>query len=797
MAIEYRSIRRWARSARLLSLCLALFLPLTGWAQQPAEPQAPATPIPAAEVATRAAEVTDLLANVEALSAPTPQILDIQRELPERSKRLRAAWEATVRRLAARPSAPQLEEMAVAWHGVHREMSTWAEELTAQGNRLQQDTHRLPDLHEAWMQSLREAQSAKTPPQVLQEIQSVLAAISTAQARVNARLASLLILQYQVAGQVRLCDQALAQITQARSDLARHLGTQDASPLWSPALWAGGRGQFSPALAAAVVRWRDGLLNAARSQTRGILLQGLLFGIVLTLLLRARSRTQTWLTPEAGIAAAVRMLDRPASSAMVLSFLATPLLYPGYSLAVFRTAKLAGIVPALRLLTPFVPAAQAGRLYGLGLIMAIDAFRPFIVSAPELDQLLFAAEMLGATLLLGRLVLAERRAQRQGGNTEVGTRPPAFSAILTILWPTFGLAFLAAALGYLQFGRLVGDAALESAYAAMAILIAIWVLEVLFSYALRARPVTLFESVRRYRTLVERRAGQVLRLIGAALWILFSLQPFTLFGSPASIAHAVLQTGIAWGAFRITLGDTLVFVVTVWAAFVISAVTRAVLEADVFPRVRLAKGIPLALANLTRYAILLVGFLIGLGALGVDLTKVTILLGAFGVGVGFGLQTLVSNFSAGLILLFERPIREGDSIQVGDVQGEVRHIGVRASTVRTGRGADVFVPNSQLLSDKITNWTYTDRALRVDLPVSVGPDSEPRRVIELLRRAAGGHPDILPDPAPAALCLGFAGNGLAFELRAWTDHFERSDDIRSELAESVYRVLAEAKIPLK
>ncbi|HTU00406.1 MAG TPA: mechanosensitive ion channel domain-containing protein, partial [Candidatus Sulfotelmatobacter sp.] len=212
---------------------------------------------------------------------------------------------------------------------------------------------------------------------------------------------------------------------------------------------------------------------------------------------------------------------------------------------------------------------------------------------------------------------------------------------------------------------------------------------------------------------------------------------------------------------------------------------------------RLAKGIPLALANLTRYAILLVGFLIGLGALGVDLTKVTILLGAFGVGVGFGLQTLVANFSAGLILLFERPIREGDSIQVGDVQGEVRRIGVRASTVRTGRGADVFVPNSQLLSEKITNWTYTDRVLRVDLAVSVGPDSDPRRVIELLCRAAAGHPDILPDPPPATLCSGFAGNGLAFELRAWTDRFDRADAIRSELAASAYRILTDAKIPLR
>jgi potassium efflux system protein len=184
-----------------------------------------------------------------------------------------------------------------------------------------------------------------------------------------------------------------------------------------------------------------------------------------------------------------------------------------------------------------------------------------------------------------------------------------------------------------------------------------------------------------------------------------------------------------------------------------------------------------------------------LAALGVDLTKVTILVGAFGVGVGIGLQTLVANFAAGLILLFERPIRVGDAIQVGDIQGQVRHIGVRASTVRTGKGADVFVPNAQLLTEKITNWTYADRTLRIDLPVSVAYDSDPRRLIELLHDVAISHPDVLREPAPAAFCLGFGASGLAFELRVWTSRIERSDSIRSELAEGVCAALAKAKIP--
>jgi small-conductance mechanosensitive channel len=359
------------------------------------------------------------------------------------------------------------------------------------------------------------------------------------------------------------------------------------------------------------------------------------------------------------------------------------------------------------------------------------------------------------------------------------------------------VALLTGATGYMQAARLLGNAALQSTHAAMAVLIAVWVLLVLCAYALWARPLGLLDTVRQRRAALQRRAGRILRVVGGAAWVLMSVQPLTVFGDPVAVVRAVLDVGISWGAIRVTLEDALLFGATVWAAFVVAAIVRAVLETDVFPRVRLAQGVPFALASLTRYAIVLTGFILGLGALGVDLTKVTILLTAFGVGVGFGMQQIVSNFAAGLILLFERPIREGDAVQVGDVQGEVRHIGVRASMVRTGRGAHVFVPNAQLLTEKITNWTYADQRLRIDLPVTVANDSDPRRVIELLVRVAKSDPDLLPEPPAVAYCLGFASGGLLFELRCWTKRFDRLDPIRSELAEAVCAALAEAKIALK
>jgi small-conductance mechanosensitive channel len=165
---------------------------------------------------------------------------------------------------------------------------------------------------------------------------------------------------------------------------------------------------------------------------------------------------------------------------------------------------------------------------------------------------------------------------------------------------------------------------------------------------------------------------------------------------------------------------------------------------------------------------------------------VTVLAGALGVGIGFGLQSIVNNFVSGLILLFERPIHVGDSIEFGDLAGEVRRIGMRTSTVHTWRGADIIVPNSLLTSEKVTNWTLSDRLRRIDLPVGVNYGARPSEVIRILESVSAAHPDVLKHPSPQGLFVGYGDSSINFELRSWTDQFADWPRIRSELAMAVY-----------
>ena len=166
-----------------------------------------------------------------------------------------------------------------------------------------------------------------------------------------------------------------------------------------------------------------------------------------------------------------------------------------------------------------------------------------------------------------------------------------------------------------------------------------------------------------------------------------------------------------------------------------------------------------------------------------DVNRFTLLAGAFGVGVGFGLQNIVNNFS-GLILLFERPIHPGDTIEVGGVSGIVKKIGIRSSTISTGDGADAIIPNAILISDKLMNWTLTDPWRRIEISIGVAYGSDLQKVMEILLAVADSS--VLKDPAPAVVFQGFGESALNFGLRVWI-LVQANLDTRSRLSIALAR----------
>lgn len=203
-----------------------------------------------------------------------------------------------------------------------------------------------------------------------------------------------------------------------------------------------------------------------------------------------------------------------------------------------------------------------------------------------------------------------------------------------------------------------------------------------------------------------------------------------------------------------------------------------------------------ALASLSFYGLLFLGFLWALIAAGFDLSVLTVFAGMAGIGLGFGLQDIVHNFISGLILLIERPIALNDFVQIGELQGTVTAISLRSTTVRTLDNVFVVVPNSQLVSGQVTNLSHRDTKIRLDIPVGVHYDSDMDIVYRVLREAAAGHPEVLKTPPPEVRMVEFGDNSVNFSILAWIEHPHRMPFVSAQIMHAVWETLQENGIEI-
>ena len=239
----------------------------------------------------------------------------------------------------------------------------------------------------------------------------------------------------------------------------------------------------------------------------------------------------------------------------------------------------------------------------------------------------------------------------------------------------------------------------------------------------------------------------------------------------------------------ITLGSVTYLVVAVLLLMWLARRLQRWLADGPLLRHRLDTSARLAAATLVRYAVLLVGLLVIVQTAGIDLTTFNVLAGAIGIGIGigFGLQNVVSNFIAGLIIMFERPIKIGDRIVVGGTDGSVIEIGARATTVLNNDNIAVIVPNSKFITDEVVNWQYNDNQVRFRIPVAVAYGSDARHVERVLLEVAAADPDVLEQPPPAVRLMQFGDDGLLFELRAWSASLvDRKGRLASQLNFAIY-----------
>lgn len=283
-------------------------------------------------------------------------------------------------------------------------------------------------------------------------------------------------------------------------------------------------------------------------------------------------------------------------------------------------------------------------------------------------------------------------------------------------------------------------------------------------------------------------------LIATSVWIVVALH---LLGWLPAVLEALDGVAMQVGSVRVSLLETGKLILSLAVLWILALWLARLIENRVTRSPHINPSMQVALVKLSKFLLLVVAFIAALEAVGIDLTALAVFGGAVGVGLGFGLQRIASNFISGFIVLFDRSIRPGDVITIGDTFGWVQELRARYVVVRDRDGVERLIPNETLITTEVINWSYTDPNVRLKIPVSVSYDDDPEQALALMMAAAKANPRVLDDPAPATRLMRFGDNGIELELRVWIlDPQQGLASVRSDINLAIWHAFKAAGITI-
>jgi potassium efflux system protein len=749
------------------------------------------TAIAASQIGGAAEAAVSHLVEIRAGLAPDAAVFTIDSSLVDFNENLEELKQRSDSAGLAGLSLRTLDDRLSQWLTREEQLRRWQQTLEAESRKLDQVRDTLAAIRQEWEATQESAAEQELPEAMIETIQQILDNVGEAQEELVVWRDEILTILSRVSLAGTEVAQGKGRVEQASAVARRSILTPESPPLWQAlvsiedTLSAGQHLRSS---------WEHNTTQMAEfiaSREQQILVQLGLFIALVALMFAIRRSGKGWENDEA-LQASSHILSRPFSTALVLTLLGTRLFHPRAPAVVYELAGFLWLIPTLRLVPGILKPSMRLPAYGLMGLYALsqvgDLTSDFAISA----------RLMLLTLTILALVGLAFTIRAEGGARIPGTGKwhliLIFASRLTLI--LLGISLIANVLGFVRLASILTRGTLSSGFTALIALVLVEVMTGVIKVLLRRGPVLWLQSVRVSYGNLTRRVTALVKLGVFLLWFYGVLRAFGIHDIAWNALTGILGRQWAVGSWEISLGDVIAFALTLWLSLWISRIIRVLLKEDVLPKMQLARGVPETISALATYVVLIIGFLIAAGAAGVDLTRITLLAGALGVGIGFGLQSVVNNFISGLILMFERPIQIGDTIDIEGLRGEVKRIGIRASVVRTFDGAEVIVPNGDLISGRVTNWTLSDRLRRVELPVGVKYGTDPKVVLEILVEAARKHEDVLDDPAPVGLFVGFGDSSLDFKLRFWTAKFDSWIQISSEVAVNMNDDLAAAGIEI-
>jgi potassium-dependent mechanosensitive channel len=667
------------------------------------------------------------------------------------------------------------------------------DEIDMQLNRTEQLNQMLHKSRQRWSMTLQMSDSDELPLALERRINHVISS--------NDSISS--VLQEDIDFMLTLSDQLTTlqiRLDQVRNDLSPDgmisssiVFRRDMPPLWALIPGAGQTVKF--------ISWSDVLSDIQKdtvilfSRHSGrFLISLLLLGAIIAFVYWARNIFKSLDIREKNVFLSLyinEVFRKPLEVALLIGIFCIRLLVPGLPVFYSSLAAIISVYAVIRIAIDILPYGFRKFLIGFAIAYLLLRFYNLVYDQHLLGRLtMLVAQVITliylVVFILSRwLILAKKRS--------------AFNYALSLLSIVFlvllGVALIGNIAGAVTFSEYFSTGIINSGFFVIITYVGFHIAAALL-YLFIASPLLKHSNIIRQQSdYIYSRIYNLIRAFFVLCWFYLALDQFHIREILTGSVSSFLSRNFEIGEAEFALNGIILFVLVIWLSIVISKFVRHILQEEIFTRVTVERGIPGTIIMLVRIALITIGFLLAAAVAGMKLSSLTIIIGAFSVGIGFGLQNIFNNLVSGLILAFERPIKEGDTVEVNALLGVVKRIGIRSSVVRTFDGAEVIVPNGTLISNELINWTLSDAHRRADIRVGVAYGTNPDSVLEILLKVARENTKVIQEPAPRALFLGFGDSSLDFRLLAWAE-LENRLDMESEIKVAINRELKEAGIEI-
>lgn len=478
------------------------------------------------------------------------------------------------------------------------------------------------------------------------------------------------------------------------------------------------------------------------------------------------------------------VLQRPLSAGMLFGLFFTMAFFPDRPPLLVDIIILVLLIPLLDITQKLTPKKVHKYLWGFAVLLLLQLGIGLLPVETLLYRYALLAMGIAELLILFRLY---RQPEVLKLPNHTLTRFVRFLIVFHLVAVIVGMA--ANIFGYSMFAQAAIGSFLTNTLVGIILFISAIILTGGIQFFIGGSYLDRFQTIRDHEEYLKGIMARTVFIGVTLFWLDAILRIFYLKAGAHQFLGNLFTHDLTLGSMSFSLGKIVLFFFIIWLSIILSRIIIIILRADVLNKLPLKKGVPRMVTAITQFSLISLGLLFAIRAIGMPLDQLTIIFSAFSVGIGFGLQNIFNNLVSGVILLFERPVQIGDTVEVGNLIGKVQSMGIRSSNIHTFDGAEVIVPNGLLISQEVVNWTLSDKTRRIEVISGVAYGSDVHLVRKLLLQVLEEHPEVIKTPPPLVLFNALGESSLDFRLLFWTDHFDEWLRIRSEVIFAIHDIL--------